>query len=228
MPFAISSCGSDLSTKSDSERTSRDDASHAPGGGVPLQLVPSRAQRDADRAELLAGRRRKQRRRHEGARDRKRHLIGVRDVELQIEGDRHGGGRRRRPERLLADERTRPERRRDQLRAVIRRQQPRRRRAGQRGAHERHRRRRDGGGALVEPRQAELRAGNRGGGERERRQDRAQGGSCLHCGVVRAEFIAECASRRAAAWRWGATARQHHAVTTNDPRSDAGSVTPSH
>src|SRR5690349_15290486 len=41
MPFAIRSWGSDLSTKSDSDRTSRDDASHAPGGGVPLQLVPS-------------------------------------------------------------------------------------------------------------------------------------------------------------------------------------------
>ena len=39
-PFAISSCGSDRSTKSDNEWTSRVEASHAPGGGVPLQPVP--------------------------------------------------------------------------------------------------------------------------------------------------------------------------------------------
>jgi hypothetical protein len=124
MPFAISSscCCSDLSTKSDRERTSRDEASHAPAGGFRCSSS-RRAQRDTDRVELLARRRRKQRRRHQSARDRKRHLIGVRDVEPQIEGDRHRGGSRRRPERLLADERTGSDGRQDELRAVVRREQ---------------------------------------------------------------------------------------------------------
>jgi len=36
-PFAMRSCGSDLSTKSPTERTSREDAWQAPGAGAPVQ-----------------------------------------------------------------------------------------------------------------------------------------------------------------------------------------------
>jgi hypothetical protein len=71
------SWGSDLSTKSWSERTSREDASHAPGAGSPVQpAAPAGAEAHADGTELLVRRGREDGGGGEHARDGQRMLLG--------------------------------------------------------------------------------------------------------------------------------------------------------